>query len=141
MQKILICGNIGNDATVNQVNNKSVINFNVCHSERYKDAQGTQHTKSVWHNCSYWVERSGIAPYLKKGTTVFVEGQVEASTYQDSKGQTVPQLRVRVTSIQLIGGSQNNTSANQNQQQGNYSSGNSGFNASDVTEPIDSLPF
>ncbi len=42
MIKLLVIGNLGKDAVLNNVNGKNVINFTVAHTEKYKDAQGVQ---------------------------------------------------------------------------------------------------
>ena len=51
MIKLQVIGNLGKDAVVNNVNGKSVINFNVAHTERYKDAQGVQKDRTTWVDC------------------------------------------------------------------------------------------
>jgi single-strand DNA-binding protein len=73
MLKVLVIGHLGKDATVNNVNGKTVINFTVAHSEKYKDAQGDRQSKTTWVDCAWWSDRSAIVPYLKKGAQVYVE--------------------------------------------------------------------
>ena len=67
MIKLQVIGNLGKDCITNTVNGKNVINFNVAHTEKFKDAQGNQKDKTIWVECAYWTDRTGIAPYLKKG--------------------------------------------------------------------------
>jgi len=74
MIKLQVIGNLGKDCVTNTVNGKNVINFNVAHTEKFKDGSGQQKEKTTWVECAYWTERTGIAPYLKKGTQVYVEG-------------------------------------------------------------------
>lgn len=104
-------GRIGKDATVTSVNGRSVINFSLAHSEKYKDASGVQQEKTIWVECSYWVDRTGIAAYLKKGTMVYVEGQPEVKTYTRQDRSTGASLSVRVFSVQLLGSKQGEQSA------------------------------
>ena len=66
MIKLQVIGHLGKDAVVNTVNGRSVINFNMAHSEKYKDAQGVQKDRTIWVDCAYWTDRTAIAPYLKK---------------------------------------------------------------------------
>jgi len=61
MIKLQVIGNLGKDAQVNNVNGKTVINFNVAHTERYKDAQGNQKDRTTWVDCSYWTDRTAVA--------------------------------------------------------------------------------
>lgn len=106
MITINFIGHLGADAIVNNVNGKNVVNFNAAHSESYTDANGNKVNKSIWVSCSYWVEKTAIAQYLKKGTQIYLEGQPSVDTYTKD-GKVFPQLRIRVASIQLLGGSQN----------------------------------
>lgn len=69
MIKLQIIGHLGKDCVVNNVSGKNVINFNVAHAEKYKDAQGAQKDKTIWVECAYWTERIGIAPFFKKRNT------------------------------------------------------------------------
>ena len=105
MIKLLVIGNLGKDAVVNNVNGKSVINFSVAHTEKYKDAQGNQKDRTVWVECAYWTDRTAIAPYLKKGTQVYVEGNPDVRTYATQDGKQGASLRLRVREMQVVGGS------------------------------------
>ena len=106
MIKLQIIGNLGKDCIVNEVNGKSVINFSVAHSERYKDAQGNQKERTTWVECAYWTDRTNISQYLVKGKTVYVEGSPSADAYTNKEGQVSATLRMRVQSLQLLGGNQ-----------------------------------
>lgn len=106
MVKIQLIGNLGKDAIVNNVNGKSVINFSVCHTEKYKDSQGEQRDRSLWVDCAYWTDKTAVAPYLKKGTQVYVEGQPDVRTYITADGKQGVSLTCRVGMIQLLGGGQ-----------------------------------
>jgi single-strand DNA-binding protein len=107
MIKLQVIGNLGKDAVVKEVNGKNVINFNVAHSERYKDSQGVLKEKTTWVECAYWTDRTAVAPYLTKGTTVFVEGAPEADAYMNKENQPAATLRLRVLNLQLVGGRAN----------------------------------
>lgn len=113
MLKTTLIGSLGQSAAVNNVNGKTVINFSVAHSEKYKDSNGQLVNKVLWVSVSYWVEKTAIAQYLKKGTQVFVEGLLSVDTYKNKEGQIMPQLKLRATMVQLLGG---NKQENNNQQ-------------------------
>ena len=150
MIKLLAIGNLGKDCVVNNVNGKGVINFSVAHTEKFRDAQGQQKDKTVWVECAYWTDRTGIAPYLKKGTQVYVEGTPDIRTYTTGDGRQGTALTLRVSSVQLLGargeGGEMQPSYGQSSsgQQGGYSQPNQSrgnASASDLTEPLDDLPF
>ncbi len=109
MLKLLVIGHLGKDATVNNVNGKNVINFTVAHTEKFKDAQGAQVDKTIWVECSYWTERTAIAPYLKKGTQVYTEGTPDIRNYTTQDGRTGSSLILRVSSVQLLGSKEGGT--------------------------------
>ena len=143
MIKMQVIGNLGKDCVVNAVNGKNVINFTVAHTEKYKDSQGNMQEKTTWVECAYWTDRTAIAPYLVKGTSVYAEGSPEADAYTNKEGQAAATLRMRVQNIQLLGGNKDNQGSNQ----GNVS--NTGMSTAPVVKtasvnapaPVDDLPF
>ena len=103
MIKMQVIGNLGKDCVVNTVNGKNVINFTVAHTEKYKDSQGNNQEKTTWVDCAYWTDRTAVAPYLQKGTQVFVEGAPEVRSFTRSDGTAGASLSLRVREVQLLG--------------------------------------
>jgi single-strand DNA-binding protein len=103
MIKMQVIGNLGKDCVVNTVNGKNVINFTVAHTEKYKDSQGNNQEKTTWVDCAYWTDRTAVAPYLLKGTQVFVEGAPEVRSFQRNDGTAGASLSMRVREVQLLG--------------------------------------
>lgn len=146
MIKLQVIGNLGKDCVVNNVNGKSVINFSVAHTEKFKDAQGNQKDKTIWVECAYWTDRTAIAPYLKKGTQVYVEGAPDIRTYNTQDGRQGASLSLRISNVQLLG-----QRSSESEGGSSYNSGPS-YNAapqhvsappssSQLNEPADDLPF
>lgn len=104
MIKLQIVGNLGKDCIVKEVNGKNVINFSVAHTERFKDSQGNQKERTTWVECAYWTDKTAVAQYLTKGKTVYAEGAPEAEAYMNKDNQAAATLRMRVQSVQLLGG-------------------------------------
>ena len=103
MIKLQLIGHLGQDAVVNEVNGRKVINFSVAHSEKYKNKDGAEVNRTTWASCAYWTEKVNLALYLKKGTQVYIDGYPEAKTYRNSNtNEVMPQLSVRVASLQLL---------------------------------------
>lgn len=149
MIKLQIIGNLGTDCTTNEVNGKTVINFPVAHSEKYKDQQGNQVEKTTWVKCAYWTDRTAIAQYLKKGQLVYAEGTPEAEGYLNKENQNAASLKMRVFQVQLLG-SKSDSQPGGSQQNASYQSSNASTNtntnanqmaASQVEEAADDLPF
>jgi single-strand DNA-binding protein len=143
MIKLQVIGNLGKDCLTNVVNGKNVINFNVAHTEKFKDQQGNLKEKTTWVECAYWTDRTGIAPYLRKGTQVYVEGNPEVRTYQKNDGGFGASLTLRVLSVQLLGSRNDGGGSSSGNEGGGYGSSQREAvpAASDITEPIDDLPF
>ena len=141
MIKLLVIGNLGKDCVTNSVNGKNVINFNVAHTERFRDASGQQKDRTTWVDCAYWTDRTAIAPYLKKGTQVYVEGTPEVKTFNRNDGTMGTSLTLRVLNVQLLGSGSRSES-----QSGSYGETQSTSTSriaapSDISEPVDDLPF
>jgi single-strand DNA-binding protein len=148
MIKMQVIGRLGKDCIVNTVNGKNVINFSVAHSEKFKDSQGNLQDKTIWVECAYWTDRTAVAQYLVKGTQVYAEGQPEVRTYQKNDGTPGFSLTLRVREVQLLGskgdggGSPSPSYAGASNSASNSNSGNGNIpSPSDITEPIDDLPF
>lgn len=138
MIKLQVIGNLGKDCITNTVNGKSVINFSVAHTEKFKDSSGQQKEKTTWVECAYWTDRTGIAPYLKKGTQVYAEGTPEVRTFTRNDGTSGASLTLRVLSVQLLGGGVRSDASSQGG--GNYE-GSASSNIPDNTGTLDDLPF
>ena len=145
MLKLQMIGHLGKDCTVNAVNGRNVINFSVAHSERFKDNAGTPRENTTWVECAYWTDRTNISQYLVKGKTVYVEGSPSADAYTNKEGQVSATLRMRVQSLQLLGGNQPDSGGSSQ-----YSGGNAAaqFKPSEATSNevvgtsgTDDLPF
>ncbi|MBL7698381.1 MAG: single-stranded DNA-binding protein [Chitinophagaceae bacterium] len=143
MIKLQVIGNLGKDCITNTVNGKTVMNFNVAHTEKFRDNQGVQKDKTIWVECAYWSDRTGVAPYLRKGTQVYVEGTPEVRTYPKNDGTTGVSLTLRVQSVQLRGSRGDGGASGESYgSPGNYSSSNqSAQPVSEISEPVDDLPF
>lgn len=139
MIKMQVIGHLGKDCTVNTVNGKNVINFTVAHSEKFKDSQGVLQERTTWVDCSYWTDRTAVAPYLVKGQLVFVEGNPEARAYQKSDGTPGVSLTLRIREVQLLGKKSDNVSG------GNYEQQSQSRQSEPVStgaeEVSDDLPF
>lgn len=131
-----VIGYLGKDCVVQQHGTDSVINFSLAHTEKYKDASGQKYEKTTWISCSYWVERTTIAQYLKKGTLIYCSGVPEAKSWKDKQGESKAYLNMRVYSIQLLSGNKENKNENiQN------TPSQDGFKPMQSGEDFSDLPF
>ena len=142
MIKMQVIGNLGKDCTVNTVNGKNVINFTVAHTEKYRDSSGNNQEKTTWVDCAYWTDRTAIAPYLQKGTQVFVEGTPEVRSFTRNDGTAGASLSLRVREVQLLGRKGDNIGGGSPSSEGSsYNRQESPAAASVNDDVADDLPF
>ncbi len=141
MIKMQVIGNLGKDCVVNTVNGKNVINFTVAHHEKYRDSQGNNQEKTTWVDCAYWTDRTAVAPYLQKGTQVFVEGVPEVRSFTRNDGTAGASLSMRVREVQLLGRKGENNALGSPAAESNSYSNQQPASAASNVEMADDLPF
>ena len=91
VNKVILIGNLGRDPEVRSFQNGGkVVNLRLATSERWKDrSTGEQRERTEWHSVAIFNEPIGriAEQYLRKGSTVYIEGQLETRKWQDQSGQ------------------------------------------------------
>ncbi|QFU15529.1 single-stranded DNA-binding protein [Microvirga thermotolerans] len=91
VNKVILVGNLGRDPEVRRLNSgEPVVNLRIATSESWKDkATGERKEKTEWHSVVIFNENLGrvAEQYLKKGSKVYVEGQLQTRKWQDQSGQ------------------------------------------------------
>ncbi|ATI42327.1 single-stranded DNA-binding protein [Pacificitalea manganoxidans] len=91
VNKVIIVGNLGRDPEVRTFQNGGkVCNLRIATSENWKDRNtGERREKTEWHSVAIFSEPlARIAEqYLRKGSKVYIEGQLETRKWQDQSGQ------------------------------------------------------
>ena len=91
VNKVILVGNLGRDPEVRSFpNGGKVVNLRIATSETWKDrTSGERKERTEWHSVAIFNENlARIAEqYLKKGSKVYVEGQLETRKWQDQSGQ------------------------------------------------------
>ncbi|MFN4153635.1 MAG: single-stranded DNA-binding protein [Paracoccaceae bacterium] len=90
VNKVIIVGNLGRDPEVRSfANGGKVVNLRIATSENWRDKQtGERKERTEWHSVAIFNENlAKIAEqYLRKGSTVYIEGQLETRKWQDQSG-------------------------------------------------------
>ena len=91
VNKVILVGNLGADPEVRRLNSGDpVVNMRIATSESWRDKQsGERREKTEWHNVVIFNENlARIAEqYLKKGSKVYIEGQLQTRQWEDQSGQ------------------------------------------------------
>ena len=90
VNKVILVGNLGKDPEVRRLNSgDQVVNFTLATSENWRDkTSGERKEKTEWHNIVIFNENLGkvVEQYCKKGSKVYVEGQLQTRKWQDKDG-------------------------------------------------------
>ena len=90
LNKVMLIGNLGADPEIRSFpNGGKVANLRIATSEQWKDRNtGERHERTEWHTVSIFSEGliNVVERFLRKGSKVFVEGQLQTRKWQDQQG-------------------------------------------------------
>lgn len=91
VNKVILIGNLGRDPEVRSFpNGGKVVNLRIATSERWRDRNtGENRERTEWHSVAIFNEALArvAEQYLRKGSKVYIEGQLETRKWQDQSGQ------------------------------------------------------
>lgn len=90
VNRVAILGHLGADPDARDLaNGGRVVNLRVATSESWKDKNGERQERTEWHSVVIWNEHlADVAErYLRKGSKVYVEGQLQTRKWTDKDGQ------------------------------------------------------
>ena len=90
LNKVMLIGNLGADPEVKSFQNGGkVCNLRIATSENWKDREGQRQERTEWHSVAIFSEGlvSVAERYLRKGSKVYIEGQLSTRKWQDQQGQ------------------------------------------------------
>ena len=101
LNRIMLIGFLGNDATNLTTNNLSFTVLSLATKSSYKDKKtGEYKGQTEWHRCIVWGKLSDYAKTLTKGTHLAVEGELRSREREDKKTNAKQRVwEVRVSSI------------------------------------------
>jgi single-strand DNA-binding protein len=90
VNKVILIGNLGRDPEVRRLNSgDSVVSFSVATTDSWRDkATGERKERTEWHNIVIYNENLGkiAEQYCKKGSKVYLEGQLQTREFTDREG-------------------------------------------------------
>jgi single-strand DNA-binding protein len=90
VNKVILVGNLGADPEARSLNNGGeVVNLRVATSESWKGRDGQRQERTEWHRVVIFNENLGRTAknYLRKGSKVYLEGQLQTRKWTDASGQ------------------------------------------------------
>lgn len=105
INKVILVGNLGKDPElIKTPSGISLCKFTMATTERYKDKQGEQQTKTEWHNIVVW---GGLAEtcgkWLHRGKQVYIEGKLQTTNYEDKSGNKRYRAEIVANRMQMLG--------------------------------------
>lgn len=151
VNKVILVGNLGRDPETRYMpNGDAVTNIAIATTEKWKDKNTGEKKEAVeWHRVTFYRQLAEIAgKYLKKGSSVYLEGKLQTRKWTDKEGVERFTTEIIADTMQMLSGKQEGTSddyasAAQRQQQNpaashKQSSGGPSDFSDDI--PFNSLP-
>ena len=106
VNKVILVGNLGRDPETRYLpSGDAVTNVSVATSEKWKDKSGETQEHTEWHRVAFFGKLAEIAgEYLKKGSSVYVEGRIRTRKWQDKEGQDKYSTEIVADRMQMLGG-------------------------------------
>ena len=135
VNKVILIGNLGRDPEVRTFQNGGkVCNLRIATSENWKDRNtGERRERTEWHSVAIFSEPLArvAEQYLKKGSKVYIEGQLETRKWQDQSGNdrysTEVVLRPYTSTLTMLDGRGEGGGGGGFDQGGGYGGGGGGY--------------
>lgn len=135
VNKVIIIGTLGNDPEVKySASGSAIANLSVATSEQWKDKQtGEKKEQTEWHRVVIFGKLAEVAgEYLRKGSQVYIEGQLRTRKWTDSNGVDRYTTEIVIPQIggvmQMLGGKRDDSGQQPRQQSGQQPQGGWGTN-------------
>ncbi|KZL19118.1 Single-stranded DNA-binding protein [Pseudovibrio axinellae] len=135
VNKVILVGNLGADPEVRRTQDgRPIVNLRIATSESWRDrSSGERRERTEWHRVVVFNE--GLAKvaeqYLRKGSKVYLEGQIQTRKWQDQSGQdrysTEIVLQGFNSTLTMLDGRGEGGMGGQDSQSGGYDQGGGGF--------------
>jgi single-strand DNA-binding protein len=111
VNKVILVGNLGRDPEMRYMpSGDAIASFSVATTDTWKDKSGAKQEKTEWHRISMFGKQAEIAgQYLKKGSSVYIEGRLQTRKWTDKEGHERQTTEVVADRMQMLGGRGGNT--------------------------------
>ncbi|GJH26848.1 single-stranded DNA-binding protein [Caballeronia novacaledonica] len=107
VNKVILVGNLGADPETRYLpSGDAVANIRLATTDRYKDkSSGETKEQTEWHRVSFFGRLAEIVnEYLKKGSSVYIEGRIRTRKWTDQAGQERYSTEIVADQMQMLGG-------------------------------------
>lgn len=106
VNKVILVGNLGRDPEMRYMpSGDALASFSIATTDTWKDKSGQKQERTEWHRISMFGKLAEIAgEYLKKGSSVYIEGRLQTRKWQDKEGNERQTTEVVADRMQMLGG-------------------------------------
>lgn len=106
VNKVILVGNLGRDPEMRYMpSGDALASFSIATTDNWKDKNGQKQERTEWHRISMFGKLAEIAgEYLKKGSSVYIEGRLQTRKWQDKEGNERQTTEVVADRMQMLGG-------------------------------------
>ena len=136
VNKVMLIGRLGADPQLKYTpSGRANVNFNLATNASWKDQDGNMQERTDWHRIVAWGKLAEvIGEWLKKGSSVYIEGRLQTRSYDDQNGVKKYITEVVASDLEMLGGGAGRGGSDQ-------SSDMPPADPMDAGEPEDDLPF
>ena len=105
INKVMLIGNLGKDPEIRYMpSGDAIANLTLATTENWKDKAGEKQEKTEWHRVSMFGRMAEIAgEYLKKGSSVYIEGKLQTRKWQDKEGNDRYTTEIVANEMKMLG--------------------------------------
>ncbi|NBQ67538.1 MAG: single-stranded DNA-binding protein [Nitrosomonadaceae bacterium] len=139
LNKVILIGNLGKDPETRYMSNgDAVTNITLATTDTWKDKNGEKQEKTEWHRCTFYRKLAEIVgQYLKKGSSVYVEGRLETRKWTDKEGIERYTTEIIASDMKMLGSRQGSAESNAPEQSSPKQHTGTGFD--DMNDDL--IPF
>jgi single-strand DNA-binding protein len=106
VNKVILVGNLGRDPEMRYMpSGDALTSFSIATTDTWKDKSGQRQERTEWHRISMFGKQAEIAgQYLKKGSSVYIEGRLQTRKWTDKEGHERNTTEVVADRMQMLGG-------------------------------------
>lgn len=105
VNKVILIGNLGRDPEMRYMpSGDAIANLRIATTDTWKDKEGNKQEATEWHSVVFFGKQAEICgQYLKKGSSVYVEGSLRTRKWQDKDGNDRYTTEIRGDRMQMLG--------------------------------------
>ena len=142
LNRVLLLGNLTSDPELRFTQGgQAVLNIRMATNESYLDKDKVRRERTDFHTVTVWGKRGeALSKILAKGSSLFVEGSLRTSSYDDRDGNKRTKTEVIANNVILAGGKRGQSNAEEPGERGQSSGGGYGSGAASAP-PVDDPGF